>query len=672
MPRATAAMADGIAVMEVRWHGVLPAFLLCAAIAASALSAHELSSILPARLWWHALVSPGSDVQMLIFAEAAVPRIVVCWLAGAALALAGVLLQAALCNPLADTTTLGTASGAYLALAACSVYAPALLGEGQEWVALAGAAGAGAVVVAIARGAGFAPVTVILVGLTLNLLCGALGAGLAILNHETLSTLFVWQSGSLVQNGWTNAIGLLPRVALAGAMAALIQRPLATLDLGDQHARAIGVPAGLVRFLAIILAIALGAFTVSTVGVVGFVGLAAGHLARRMGARTLRQRLLWAPVVGALLLWLTDQVVQVIFLHGELPTGSATALLGAPLLLWIMMRRREMARAPLHPLTPIGPRSSRPIVVVLVLVVVLCACCLLALAFGKGAEGWSLLTPASAPGILPWRAPRVAAAAGAGVLLALAGTLMQRMTGNQMASPEMLGVSSGAALGVIALLLIMPGFHRPAMMLAAFAGAAATLGAIIAFNWRSHFAPERLLLAGVALATLFSGFAAVLLTSGDPRTTVLLAWMSGSTYRVTASDAAVAVILAAAMLGAACLGARWLEVLPLGDDTAGSLGVGRMKSRLVLLLIASIATASATLIVGPLSFVGLMAPHMARRLGMQRALPQLAGAASIGGGLLVAADWLGRNLLFPWQIPAGLVCALIGGPLFLLLMWQRR
>ncbi|MCS0496906.1 Fe(3+)-hydroxamate ABC transporter permease FhuB [Ancylobacter sp. MQZ15Z-1] len=660
---------SGSGSRRVGGPGILVFFL---ALAGAVTSAHALSGLLPPRLWWQAVADTNGDVPMLIFMHVALPRIVIAWCAGAALGLAGVLLQAGLRNPMADTTTLGTASGAYLALAVCSVYAPNLLDHGQGWVALAGSATAGAIVLAIGRGAGFTPITVILAGLTLNLLCGSLGAALTILNHETLNPLFVWQGGSLAQNGWGSAATLLPLVALGGMIAALIARPLANLHLGDEHARSVGVPAGPIRLMALGLAIALGAFTVSAVGVIGFIGLAAGHLARHTGARTLAQRLLWAPAIGAALLWSIDQVVQQAgTLRSGLPTGSAAALLGAPLLLWIMMRLRHAEVAPPRRVPEDGFRTRRPPAVAGLLVGLLCTACVLALVFGRNADGWGFLSLATAPDVLIWRAPRVVAALAAGVLLAVAGTLMQRMTGNPMASPEMLGVSSGAALGVIVLLYALPGFHRPAMMLAAFAGAAVTLGVIVAINWRWHFAPERLLLAGVALATLFSGVAAMLLMGGDPRTAMLLAWMSGSTYWVTTPEASMAIALALATFLAAMLSLRWLELLPLGT-TARSLGVDAARSRLVLLAIAAAATASATLVVGPLSFIGLMAPHIAQRVGMKRALHQLVAAAAIGGSLLLAADWAGRTLLFPWQMPAGLVSAVFGGPLFLFLLWARR
>ncbi|MGB8286758.1 MAG: iron chelate uptake ABC transporter family permease subunit, partial [Rhizobium ruizarguesonis] len=97
-----------------------------------------------------------------------------------------------------------------------------------------------------------------------------------------------------------------------------------------------------------------------------------------------------------------------------------------------------------------------------------------------------------------------------------------------------------------------------------------------------------------------------------------------------------------------------------------------VKSRFALFGLAGLLTAAATLTVGPLSFIGLMGPHLAREAGLVRALPQMVGAALIGGGLMVGADFVGRTIVSPYQIPAGLVSALIGAPFLMLMMRKRR
>ena len=133
----------------------------------------------------------------------------------------------------------------------------------------------------------------------------------------------------------------------------------------------------------------------------------------------------------------------------------------------------------------------------------------------------------------------------------------------------------------------------------------------------------------------------------------MLTWLSGSTYSVEPAQALRTALVAAGLMVLAPLCRRWLTILPLGGATARSVGIALTPARLTILLLAAVLTAMATLTVGPLSFVGLMAPHMARMLGFRRALPQMVIAALLGGLLMVFADWCGRMLLFPYQIPLG-------------------
>ena len=149
----------------------------------------------------------------------------------------------------------------------------------------------------------------------------------------------------------------------------------------------------------------------------------------------------------------------------------------------------------------------------------------------------------------------------------------------------------------------------------------------------------------------------------------MIAWLSGSTYYVDLTSSLVVVLLACLLGLAAHFFTRWLDILPLGHATAASLGIGVKHARLALLGLVALLTATATLVVGPLSFVGLLAPHMARMAGFQRAHWHLLGAALMGALLMVIADWLGRQWLFPDEIPAGLVASLIGGAYF---MWGLR
>lgn len=596
------------------------------------------------------------------------PRLAIALLAGGGLALAGVLMQQVLRNPLAAPTTLGVASGANLALMAATLLAPGLLLVGREWVALAGGAGAMALVFALTWRRGLSPAVVVLAGLVVNLYAGALGMVLLLFHQETLKGLLIWGAGSLSQNGWHDAAFLAPRLLLGALAAWLLLRPLTVLELDDASARSLGVSLKHLRLAGLGLAVFLTGCVVSVVGVIGFIGLAAPNIVRLAGARRLGARLVWSTLLGALLLATTDLLLQRFAgsLPTLLPTGATTAALGAPLLLWLIPRLRLEAGRPPANATALAPRHPAPGRLAAGLALGLMAAILITLLLGQAADGWFTTLDEA---VLAWRWPRLLAAAGSGVMLAIAGTLIQRLTANPMASPEVLGISGGSAIALIAALFLLPAPDNLVLVAAGTLGALASLAVLVVLNRRSGFMPERLLLSGVAITALFDAVRAIVLAGGDPRGQQVIAWLSGSTYYVDPVSATVVAGLAVALALAARPFARWLDILPLGAATAAALGVRVARARLALLLLVALLTACATLVVGPLSFVGLLAPHMARLAGFSQARAHLLGATLIGALLMVLADWLGRQLLFPAEIPAGLVASLLGGAYF---MWGLR
>lgn len=596
------------------------------------------------------------------------PRLMVSWLCGAALGLSGVLMQQVLRNPLASPTTLGVSAGAHLALVLATLAVPGLAGLGREAAALAGSGIAAVLVFSLAWNKGLAPLAVVLAGLVVSLYFGALGAALVLFNQNYLAGLFIWGAGSLSQQDWSMVVRLAPMVAGAALVAAATARPLALLDLDEEGARSLGVPLVGLRLAALAVAVVLAASVVSTVGVIGFVGLAAPALAMLAGARTFQARLIWVPLLGAVLLWLADQLVQVLAgLYGDLvPTGALTALLGSPLLLWLLPRLKRDVRPPRLAPPPVAARLTRPGLAFAGLALVLMALLAPALLLSHDAGGWSLDLSGA---FLDWRWPRVGAALAAGGLLAMAGTVTQRVTGNPMASPEVLGLTSGAALALIVVVMALPGVDRTTEIAAGAVGACLTTFGLLALTRRTAFAPDSILLAGIALGALFDALVVAVTASGDPRAMTLLAWLAGSTARVDGPEA-ITGLGALGVLGLAAVPfARWLDLLPLGDVTARTVGVNVKLARLALLVLTAVMTATATLIVGPLTFVGLLAPHLARLAGFSRALPHLLAAALMGALVMVGADLLGRTLIYPRQIPTGLLATLIGAPY---LLWRIR
>lgn len=651
----------------------LGALVLCAGLIAAAIAAtiSNLTVQLPSALWVDALTAPDiDDMRQVLVHYAYLPRLAVSLLCGAALGLAGTVLQQVLRNPLAAPETIGVSAGAYLALALATLLAPSLLAYGREWVALAGALLAIAAVFGLSWHKGLSPLSVVLAGLVVSLYAGSIGAALIVLKHEWLAGLFIWGAGTLGQQDWTTTLWLLPRLGIAALAIGLMVRPLSLLGLDDEGARSLGVPLGVYRFAALGAAVALISFVVAAVGVIGFIGLAAAALARIGGARRFGQRLIMAPLIGAALLWVADQGVQLLTgPQGDLlPTGAITALLGAPLLLWLLPRLALGSETPALTADRL-PRTLRPGLLLIGIAILLAAVLFFALFYGPGPAGWNFAFGDQLQSILSWRLPRVLAALSAGAMLALAGLMMQRLTGNPMASPEVLGVSAGAALGMIVALFVFVDASRPTQTIAATIGAFAALSVMLALGRRAAFAPERLLLAGIALTALFDALILILTATGDPRAMLLLNWFTGSTYGVDINAAILTAGLAAFLVVLTPLFLRWLDILPLGPTAAHGLGLNLTTTRLLILLMTAALTAASTLIVGPLTFIGLMAPHLARRIGLARAMPQALGAVLVGALIMVAADWIGRTAIFPRQIPAGLVATLIGGPI---LMWLLR
>ncbi len=206
----------------------------------------------------------------------------------------------------------------------------------------------------------------------------------------------------------------------------------------------------------------------------------------------------------------------------------------------------------------------------------------------------------------------------------------------------------------------------------ALLGSAAVLVALLLLGRRHHYAPSSLILTGIAITALLEALVQFTLAKGTGASYQILLWLSGSTYRATGEQA---LLLSVGVVGLTLLAlglSRWLTLISIGRGFASARGLSASRASLVLLLLAALMCALGTATMGPVSFVGLIAPHMAMMLGAQRAPSQLLLAALVGGTLMLWADWLGQALLFPAQIAAGTLVAIIGGSYFLLLLLSQR
>ncbi|MFN3526234.1 MAG: iron chelate uptake ABC transporter family permease subunit, partial [Paracoccus sp. (in: a-proteobacteria)] len=366
-------------------------------------------------------------------------------------------------------------------------------------------------------------------------------------------------------------------------------------------------------------------------------------------------------------------VLTVAGLGGEMfPTGAVTGLVGGPLLIWLLPRLRGSTPPGTEAAEGPGPRLSRPAPVLAALAAALVVAGAVLLWVGRVPQGWAVLDAQSVADFLPMRLPRLIAAAASGAALALAGAILQRLTANPLASPEVLGVSGGAALGYAAVVFAVAAPAALTLTLGAMAGGAVALAVLIAFTARRDMPAERVLLAGIAVSALASAVLSAMMAVGDARAWAILAWLGGATATVTMAGALALAALAGAVWLAALSMRRWLGLLPLGPGVAGGVGMVLPRARLALIGLAGVATGAATVVTGPLSFVGLIAPHLARRMGLARPADHLTGSALIGAGLMLAADFGARMAGFPYELPLGLFASLIGAPWLIWLMTRRR
>lgn len=265
------------------------------------------------------------------------------------------------------------------------------------------------------------------------------------------------------------------------------------------------------------------------------------------------------------------------------------------------------------------------------------------------------------------RLPRIITGALTGVNLALAGCILQGILKNPLADPGIIGVSAGAGLTAMCIMILFPAEVK-FVPLGAFVGAMIAVALVFALSWDNGVHPMRMVLAGVAIAAFFGGAMTALMVFYSDRVQGTVNWMAGGFAGRSWSH--VEMVLPYTLVGIAgtLLGSRWLNALQLGEETARSLGVHVARARLVLLVLAALLAASAVSAAGMLGFVGLVVPHMMRLLIGPDHRKLLPASLLAGGIFLVVCDSLGRILLQGMEIRVGIMTAFIGTPYFLYLL----
>ena len=324
----------------------------------------------------------------------------------------------------------------------------------------------------------------------------------------------------------------------------------------------------------------------------------------------------------------------------------------------------------------INERKAFRLSVIFILLIAVIACMIISLIWGSTPVSltdiwrtlWSdELTDTASQIIWNIRLPRNIVAALVGACLAVSGAILQAVMKNPLADPQIVGVSSGAGLAGVIVLILFPGYDY-IVPLVAFLGAMGAALMVYALAWKNGVRPSRIILAGVAVsAFLGSGISALLVFYGD-RVQGALLWMVGGLS--ARSWPQVEVLFPYAMIGLflACLGAKRLTILSLGDETAKGLGLKVEQTRFMMTAVAALLAAGAVSIAGLIGFVGLVIPHMLRLIIGNDYAYLLLGSALLGAFVLVVSDTVGRVLMSPIEIPVGIIMAFFGAPFFLYLL----
>lgn len=621
-----------------------------------------------------------------------VPRLAAGIAVGFALGVAGALFQSLARNALASPDTLAVTGGAYLAVTVVAAFGISVPLWASGMTAFVGGLLAAALVLGLAGGAGTATTRLVLAGSAVALALQAGTSTLLILFEEETTSLFAWGSGSLSQLGLQAFEQAAPVVVLCTVAALLLARRLDLLGLGDDSAAVLGVPVRSTRALGTVLAVLLTAASVTLAGPIGFVGLFAPVIVRLCGRSVpaLHRHAVLIPaagLTGAVVVVVADAAIRALLGADEaisIPTGITTTLVGATIMIILARRSRDAGPARQPPAARVGVGSRLRFVVVLV-AVALAAVAVVVLGL-LGGDTWlkagdvSLWARGEAAPLIQFaldeRAPRVAAAVLAGAALALAGALVQATCRNPLAEPGILGITGGAGVGAV-VVVTGAGVTQAASNTAILVGA--TVGALVAFalvyglSWRGGLNADRLLLIGIGTWYGSAALTTFMLVRSNPWDTPrIYTWMSGTTYGRTFEQVLPVAIVLVLALPLAWLVRRELDLLALDEDTPRLVGVRLETARLVVLVAAALLAAMSVSAVGVVGFVGLVAPHMARALVGGRHARSLPVAVLIGAVLLGVADLIGRTVIAPAQVPAGLVVALIGAPYFVYLLARSR
>ncbi len=268
------------------------------------------------------------------------------------------------------------------------------------------------------------------------------------------------------------------------------------------------------------------------------------------------------------------------------------------------------------------------------------------------------------------RLPRTLVAACVGLCLSLSGCLLQGIMRNPLAAPHIIGISAGAGLAGVVILILYPGIYY-LLPPVAFTGALITAIMVYLIAWRQGIRPSRLILAGVAVSSFLGAMITGLMIFFPDRVHSVLGFMVGGLSARTWKHLDIIFPYTLSGFLLVNISARRLNILMLGDETAGSLGINVERTRMFFIALAALLAGSAVSVAGLLGFVGLIVPHIARLIIGSDYRFLLPAAALMGAALVMICDTISRVVLDPVEVPVGIIMALLGAPFFLYLLRKK-
>ncbi|MCD9022512.1 Fe(3+)-hydroxamate ABC transporter permease FhuB [Cohnella sp. NL03-T5] len=630
-----------------------------------------------------AIISPQDIADHNMIRGVRLPRTVMGLLSGAALAVAGALMQTVTRNPLASETTLGVNAGAYLAVVAGSIFWPAMLHQFSLPFAVVGGTLAAAAVYGLGGGRKGTPIRIALSGMIITLVLSSFTSAFILLNQESVKGIFLWGSGSLLQNDWDGVGFSWPWIIGGIAIICAAVRHLDVLTLSEETARSLGQKVIGTRIMAMAIAILIACVSVSVVGPIGFIGLIAPHVVRMSGLTRHAWLIPVSALWGAAILVGADTLARVFAdAYGELPAGAVTAMIGAPWLIMLALKISRKAQSATNSGSSMsvgGMQRRFPYTVLvaafsILLIVVWIASLtsgsmhiplseVMAVLTGHGEDLYRQI-------LIDFRLPRMLVAGLAGMALAASGSLLQSAVRNPLGDPQVIGVTGGAGVGVLLLMVAIPQIAMGWMPAAAIIGGVGAAAVVYSVSWKRGLNPTIITLVGIAVSAAGAAIISMLVIQAEMKIAPALAWMAGSTYGRGWPEVWQMVPTVCILLPIGWWLGRRVDLLSFSDESSTGLGLRVRRVRLYVAIVAVLLASISAANVGAVGFIGLLAPHAARILVGSHHRRAMVISALLGGVLLAAADWIGRIVIIPKELPSGIVTALLGAPYLAFLMYK--